>query len=179
MNATCGWVRGRLSRLLDGELPEAQRRAAERHLAGCTACRAEREALRALRAGWRAAAGPPSLAADRAAIMAAAEPLLAAAARGERRAAPRVPAWPAARRGAFTRSDLVTVGALAVSLVLLLVLRQPAPRAEGFRPRSAAVLTLAERTAREAGQPIEAAGAWVMSDPFQWRDGGPSRGRVR
>jgi anti-sigma factor RsiW len=45
MSASCDWTRGRLARLLDGELPADERARAEAHLAGCAACRAARESL--------------------------------------------------------------------------------------------------------------------------------------
>lgn len=59
---SCQRARGRLPRLVDGTLVGWQRRLVERHLAGCTACAAERERQEAVAAGLeglRAAAPAP------------------------------------------------------------------------------------------------------------------------
>lgn len=45
---TCEATRARLSGLLDGDLPEAERERAEAHVAACTGCAAELDALRGL-----------------------------------------------------------------------------------------------------------------------------------
>ncbi len=47
MNDRCDWVRARLGRLLDAELPGEERAAVEEHCAVCAACRALCDALRA------------------------------------------------------------------------------------------------------------------------------------
>lgn len=46
MSRSCEWVRARLARFLDGALPADEHAAAEAHLRGCAACRAQLEALR-------------------------------------------------------------------------------------------------------------------------------------
>ena len=163
-----------LGRYLDGELSPAERRAVEAHLESCGRCRDEVEAMRALRATWRALPGVTSTPQDRAAIVAAAAPLLEA---GRRRGASRAPWWAAG--GAIAGTDVVSAGALAAGAVLLAVLLAGEPGGAAFRPRSATVRTLAERSAHEAGRELGFAGRIELPDPFGTRAGQPAEGRSR
>ena len=170
MNITNRHVGRRLSRYLDDELPATERQAVDVHLGRCRSCAEELEMLRAHRSLWRAAPRPASTPEDRAAVIAAAGPLLAAAERAARRTATEAgrSRWgPARTPGGINCADLVSAGALAASLVLVVVLVRGARQETTCRPRSATVRTLAEQAAREAGRPLPFDGAWVMPGPFQ------------
>ena len=45
MKSACQWVRARLTRFRDGELPENEQTEVERHLDACADCRAQHAAL--------------------------------------------------------------------------------------------------------------------------------------
>ncbi len=138
-------MRPLITSLLDGELAAPERHALETHLASCGTCRQEMEAVMALRGTWREARAPAPEAADRIRILEAARPLLEQyASSGPGRRAPLGLSWPA---------DFVTAGALAVSLVLVIVLLHGEPAA---RHPSAPVYTLEERRAQETRTPLEA-----------------------
>jgi anti-sigma factor RsiW len=120
-----------LSALVDGALGDAERDRVHVHLAGCTACRAEVEQLRALKARLSAAgqqpAPPPRLCA---ALLGLAVPGVEPAARpgplvrgpvrpGGRPAAPAAPTHPAGRRVDRARSRLRRTGTVGTGLVAL------------------------------------------------------------
>ncbi len=180
MNWTCRDTEGRIPRFLDDELEADDRAALEGHLSGCARCRAEMDAARAWRDAWKRAPRLASTPAERAAVLAAAEPLLAAAGRAHRagRAEPSGrTGWAVGRWFAPVATDLVTAGALTTSLVLALVLLGVVGPGRGPRPRAGPVLNLAEFAAREQGLAIGVAGTFSMADPIEWRGIGPSPGR--
>lgn len=110
--STCPDMEERLHDLVDGEIDAAGRAEAERHIESCGACRAEVEAVRALRA--RAAALPRS-------IEPASDLWTGIRARLPREG--RVPAW---RRPAALAAAAVLLVAATASVTAVLV-RRPAP----------------------------------------------------
>lgn|SRR5574341_1069269 len=128
----------RLSEYLDGELPAAERHALEEHLAGCEACRAALDQLRAV----VAQAGSLEERAPAADLWAGIAQRIGAGQQQE---------WaPAARRWGRLRLTL-TVPQLAAAAVALMVVsaggvwlatsRQPVPQPVATRPAAGASLT--------------------------------------
>jgi anti-sigma factor RsiW len=122
MAPDCEQTRGHLLDLLYGELPPDGRAAAEAHLAGCQACRAELAALESTRAHARRALdadSPPPRA--RAAILRA-----AAAASPRPAPAPAKPSlWARMRQTRWTLPTFATIGAVAVFLLASRIFLEP------------------------------------------------------
>ena len=160
MNRSCKRTRQGIPRYLDGELSAGRRERLDSHFHECDGCREELEAFRSLRQVWKDAPVLISTAAERAAVVAAATPLLGQEA-GR-------PGWLRVRVRWLRPSDLVTVGAVAASIVLgvLLYEGRRTPRFPAGWPRSSTVYTAAEYSARKEGTPVESGVSLRVIGPY-------------
>jgi len=160
MNRSCKRTREGIPRYLDGELSAARRERLDSHLRSCDGCREELEALRALRQLWKDAPVLISTAAERAAVVAAATPLLRQEAGRAEGLRFRV-RW-------LQPTDLVTVGAVAASIVLGVLLHEGrrTPRFPAGWPHSSTVYTAAEYSARKEGKLVESGVSLRVIGPY-------------
>jgi len=132
---TCNDVRHRLSLLLDGDVPEAERATIEQHLAGCAECRGVRHDLELVR---RAAAtlgtiDPP----DHIWLQVAGQVRL-------ERPASRLPLRRSARPSALGQWMGIAAALLLMTIASYYFVRGTAPAAPGNAPTIATVETIAE-----------------------------------
>ena len=142
----CDEAAERITALVDGELPPAEREELERHLAACPACREARAAEEAVAARLRAAGRPPLPPGFTADVMR--KVASAAPASGQPRGRV-LPLWPLV--AAFS-----AVAAAVVAMVVVGPGRTGAPRtmevAEKSAPQGAAPPALHAKSAGEAGK---------------------------
>ena len=171
----CDRTQKQLTPFLDGELAPEAAAVIRGHLAACAGCAREQETLAAVKALYCDLPSLPSEASARDTIVRAARAqegeraVRAARAReGGRAAQASVAIVPRLRR-ILGRPvpDLVTAGALAVSLLLALGLREgrQGAREQGIQPALGSVLTLQEYRSQSQGRPIATHGRLSLNAP--------------
>ncbi len=175
----CADAAERITALLDGELPAAERNSLERHLEGCAACREARAAEEAVAARLRAVPRPPLPAGFSARVMgrvaAAPSPVPSAAGEG---AAPPSPAsgrilrfWPFLFAGAAAAAGILAMVMVGPGGPSVRHLADKAPVAPGSGPAAGGGEALDDREADRDSLAVADASVPAAAEPLP--AGGP------